>query len=263
MFEALPYYLTAGALAGLTSGLLGLGGGIIIVPVLYWMFQGQGIPPDAVMHYAVGTSLASIVFTSMASIHAHHRRGAVRWDVARWLAPGVALGALFGAVAADQIPSDGLRILFGVFELLVALQMGFTLIPQAQRALPGPGGLAACGGGIGLLSSLMGIGGGSFTVPLLHWCRIDMRQAVATSAACGLPIALTGSAGFIIMGWHEAQGVAGSVGYVFVPALFGIVIASVVFAPVGAALAHRLPLAQLRRVFAGVLCVIAIKMLIG
>ncbi|MEW5754681.1 MAG: sulfite exporter TauE/SafE family protein [Pseudomonadota bacterium] len=263
MFEALPYYLAAGALAGLTSGLLGLGGGIIVVPVLYWVFQGQGIAADAVMHYAVGTSLATIIFTSISSIHAHHRRGAVRWDVARWLAPGVALGALLGAVAADQIPSDGLRILFGVFELLVALQMGFLLIPQAQRPLPGPSGLAACGGGIGLFSSLIGIGGGSFTVPLLHWCRVDMRQAVATSAACGLPIAVMGSLGFIIMGWQEAQGTPGSMGYVYLPALFGIVGSSVVFAPLGAALAHRLPLTQLRWVFAGMLFLIAIKMLMG
>ncbi len=263
MIEALPYYLAAGVFAGLTSGLLGLGGGIIIVPVLYWVFQGQGIPPDALMHYAVGTSLASIVFTSLSSIRTHHRRGAVLWEVVRWLTPGVATGALLGALLANYVHSDGLRILFGVFELLIALQMGLALIPQAQRPLPARGGLAAFGGGIGVLSSLMGIGGGSFTVPFLHWCRVNMRQAVATSAACGLPIAVMGSIGFIITGWQDAQGIPGSLGYVYLPALLGIVVSSVLFAPLGAALAHRLPVEQLRRVFALVLLLIALKMLLG
>jgi len=256
-------YLGVGALAGLTAGLLGLGGGAVIVPALYMVFVAQGLPDAQIMHLAVGTSLATIIFTSLSSIRAHHRRDAVCWPLVRGLAPGIVLGALLGALLVNQLSSDLLRIIFGVCEILIALQMGLTLIPQGKQQLPGRFGLFNAGGITGLVSALIGIGGGSIMVPFLHWCQVNMRQAVATSAACGLPIALVATVSYIATGWSQTREIEWSVGFVYLPALLGIVAASIFFAPIGAALAHRLPLLMLRRLFALVLGLIGIKMLLG
>ncbi|VAW82190.1 Uncharacterized UPF0721 integral membrane protein [hydrothermal vent metagenome] len=256
-------YLGLGAIAGLVAGLLGVGGGLIIVPVLAAMFVRQGIADPVVMHLAIGTSLASIIFTSLSSVWAHHRRQAVRWrDVGR-LAPGIVVGAWLGAAIADNLPSAGLRTFFGLFELYVAIQMTFKFKPSPHRDLPGPVGMFGVGSLIGGISSVVGIGGGSFTVPFLSWCNVSMREAVGTSSACGIPIAVAGAAGFVIAGWGETTLPANSLGYVYLPALTGIAAASVLFAPLGARLAHGLPADRLKQVFALLLYVLAAFMLFG
>ena len=261
--EILFYYLLLGSLAGLMAGLLGVGGGLIIVPALVFLFSLQGIESVHMVHMAIGTSLATIVITSIASTWAHHRHGAVQWPVLLRLAPGIILGALLGAVIADYLSATHLRQVFGVFELLVAAQMLSGARPDAQRRVPGTAGMLSAGAGIGVISSIVGIGGGTMTVPFLVWCNVAMRQAVATSAACGLPIAVAGAVGYMMTGWHETGLPEWSSGYVYWPAFAGIVSTSIIFAPLGAVLAHRLPVASLKRVFALLLLVIGVKMLIG
>ena len=259
---ALAAYLLLGVFAGTTAGLLGVGGGLVIVPFLAWIFQAKGFSTELLMQLAVGTSLATITITSVSSLLAHHRRQGVLWPVFTRLVPGVMFGALAGALLANAIPSQGLRVFFGVFELLVAVQMGFGISPDAQRTLPGSAGLTGAGGVIGMLSALVGIGGGTMTVPFLTWCNVPMRQAVGTSAAVGLPIALAGAAGFVFTGVGEGTP-QWSLGYVYLPALAGIVVTSAAFAPLGARLAHVLPTAVLRRVFAVFLAAVGVKMVIG
>lgn len=256
----LPAFLLLGAFAGVLAGLLGVGGGLIIVPVLAIIFAERGF--DGVMHLAVGTSLATIVFTSISSVLAHHRRGAVRWEVFARLAPGIIIGALAGAAIADLMPGDGLRVVFGIFELAVAAQMALSVRPSPQRQLPGPAGMGVAGGVIGAVSAVVGIGGGTLTVPFLTWCNVPMRQAVATSAACGLPIALGGAAGFAGTGWGEPNLPDYTLGYLYLPALVSVVIASVAFAPLGARLAHSIPAAALKRFFALFLAILGIRMLV-
>lgn len=254
-------YAGLGAFAGVLAGLFGVGGGLVIVPVLAWLFLGAGVNPAVIMHLAVGTSLATIVFTSISSVYAHHRRGAVQWRAFAQLSPGIVIGAWLGAVIADHLPSTNLRIIFGVFELLVATQMGFGLKVSPHRTLPSKAGMAMAGGVIGTISAIVGIGGGTMTVPFLQWCNVEMRKAVATSAACGLPIAVAGVLGFVASGWNEVGLPPMSSGYLYWPALGGIVVASMLFAPLGARLAHALPAAQLKRYFALFLAFLGIKML--
>lgn len=253
-------FLLLGAFAGVLAGLLGVGGGLVIVPVLAFIFADRGF--DGVMHLAVGTSLATIVFTSLSSVRAHQRRGAVRWDVFARLTPGIVLGALVGAGIADLMPGERLRLVFGVFELLVAVQMALSAKPGPHRQLPGPAGMGIAGGVIGAVSAVVGIGGGTLTVPFLAWCNVPMRQAVATSAACGLPIAVAGAAGFVWTGWGEANLPEYTLGYLYLPALAGIVIASVLSAPLGARLAHTVPAASLKRFFALFLAILGLRMLL-
>ena len=255
-------YLATGAFAGLLAGLLGVGGGLLIVPILALSFATQGIADEVQMHLAVGTSLATIIFTSLSSIYAHHRRGAVAWPVFRAMTPGIILGALLGAVIARWLPSFSLRTLFGVFELFVALQMALSLKPAPHRGLPGSWGMSGAGAVIGSLSALLGVGGGTLTVPFLLWCNVAIHRAIATSAACGLPIAVAGATGFVISGWHNTLLPEWSSGYLYWPALLGVVTASVLFAPLWARLAHRLPTLVLKRLFALLLLGLALRMLI-
>lgn len=255
-------YLLLGAGAGIIAGLLGLGGGIVIVPALLYLFFRQDMPGDILMHLAVATSLATIVFTSISSTWAHHRHNAVLWPAVAALVPGVIGGSICGAVIAHYLPSTSLRIIFGIFELLVAVQIGFGFRPSAQRELPGRPGMFAAGGGIGGLSTLLGIGGGTLTVPFLLWCNVNIRNAVATSSACGLPIAAVGAVALMVAGSSYENLPAGSTGYVYWPAALIIMLASVITAPLGARLTHMLPVVILRRIFAIVLAAIGIRMLI-
>jgi uncharacterized membrane protein YfcA len=245
------------------AGLLGVGGGLIIVPALAWIFRLQGVSGEVIMHTAVGTSLATIVITSISSVYAHHRRGAVLWPVFWRLTPGIVIGALVGAAVADALPSDALQRVFAVFVLTVSAQMGFGAKPAAHRGLPGASGMTTAGGVIGSVSAIVGIGGGSLTVPFLSWCNIAIRNAVATSAACGLPIAVAGAFGFVLTGWDNEGLPPWSAGYVYGPALLGIVAASILSAPFGAKLAHTLPTHALKRVFAVFLAFVGINMLVG
>ena len=256
-------YLVLGAFSGTMAGLLGVGGGLIIVPVLAWLFTSNGVAPAIIMHLAIGTSLGIIVVTSVSSVRAHHHHGAVQWTVFRQLTPGIIVGALAGAAIADVLTSDVLRIVFGLLVLVIAAQMGFGRNPSAHRRLPGAAGMSVSGTVIGSVSALMGIGGGSLTVPFLSWCNISLRQAVATSAACGLPIAVAGTAGFVVMGWNEDMLPDKAFGYVYLPALVSVIITSMLFAPVGARLAHRLPVTTLKRVFAIFLVLVGLNMLWG
>jgi uncharacterized membrane protein YfcA len=261
--DAVIIYLLLGAFAGLVAGLLGVGGGLIIVPVLVFIFTDQGLAEHLIVHLAVGTSLATIVFTSISSVRAHHQHGAVLWPVFWQLTPGIVVGAWLGAAFADVLASDQLRRFFGVFELLVAIQMTFNVKPRPHRQLPNRAGMFGAGGVIGAISAIVGIGGGTMTVPFLVWCNVAMRKAVATSSACGLPIAIAGATGFIVTGWNAIDLPAYSSGYVYWPAFLGIVIASILTAPIGARLAHRLPAAQLKRIFAILLYILGLRMLLG
>lgn len=263
MLTTLLLYLALGAFAGVMAGMLGVGGGLIIVPVLAWIFGRQQVSDTLIMHLAIGTSLASIVVTSISSVRAHHQRGAVLWPAFWRLTPGIVIGAWLGAAVADVLSSAALTKIFAVFVLMVSAQMAFGAKPAPQRELPAAAGMAVTGGVIGALSAIVGIGGGSLTVPFLIWCNIHMRQAVATSAACGLPIALAGALGFIVTGFNAADLPAWSLGYVYGPALIGVAFASMLTAPLGAKLAHTLPTDSLKKVFAVFLAAVGAKMLLS
>ena len=256
--------LVFGGLAGVMAGLLGIGGGLLIVPVLALLFERQGIAADVVMQSAIGTALATIVFTALSSARAHHRRGAVRWPLVRALTPGIVIGGLAGSVIADMLPGRVLHYVVAGFMLVIAVQMAFgARAARPHRNLPGRAGLTTAGGIMGSLSTLVGIGGGSLTVPFLTWCSVPVKQAIATAAAIGFPIAVAGTVGYIVGGLNESGLPPWSIGYVVVPAFAGIVTASVLAAPLGARLAHRLSEVTLRRVFAVFLLVLALRMLLA
>jgi uncharacterized membrane protein YfcA len=260
--ELLAYLLT-GAAAGLLAGLLGVGGGIIIVPMLAWLFAQHGFASEAVMHYAVGTSLAVIIPTSLSSMLTHQRLGGVLWPVARRMMVGIIPGALLGAWLAAQMNSALLSGFFGAFMLLIALKFVVGIKPGSKRGLPGSIVLGCSGAAVGLVSALLGIGGGSISVPLLLWCGQNIRVAVGTSAALGLPIAVAGTAGFIVNGLTSTGQPGLNSGFVYWPAVAGVVLASVALAPLGARLAHHLPQQTLQRIFALLLAIIGLKMLSG
>ena len=263
ILSTLLFYLTLGLFAGVMAGLLGVGGGLIIVPTLAWIFHHQQVDDAIVMHLAIGTSLATIVVTSISSVRAHHRRGAVLWPIFWRLTPGIVVGAWLGAAIADALPSAVLSKVFAVFVLTVAAQMGFGAKPAPHRELPGTTGMLTAGGVIGAVSAIVGIGGGSLTVPFLTWCNIAIRQAVATSSACGLPVALAGALGFVVTGLNAAGRPDWSLGYIYGPALVGITLTSMLSAPLGAKLAHTLPTEMLKKVFAVFLTLVGVKMLLG
>jgi uncharacterized membrane protein YfcA len=265
--EILLLYFAVGAFVGFLAGLFGVGGGLVIVPVLVFIFTGDlwdapPIPQNLIMHIAIGTALATIMVTSLSSMRAHHQHGGVLWSAVWQLTPGIVIGTLIGAVLVDQLPNGTLRIVFGIFELLVAAQIGLGVRATPHRQLPGWTGMTAMAFIIGGVSAIVGIGGGTLTVPFLAWCNVGMRQAVATSAACGLPIAVAGTVGFMVAGWNEAQLPAWSSGYIYWPAFAGIATASVLSAPFGARLAHTLPVAKLKRYFSIFLALLGIRMLV-
>lgn len=256
-----PAYLFTGAIAGIMAGMLGVGGGLVIVPVLVWLFRQQGMDESVVMHVAVGSSLATIIVTSIGAIQAHQRRDAVLWEHVKILTPGILAGALLGAAVAEQLPTLWLQRLFAIFLLVVGLRMAMNVSAQVQRHMPGSAMSMFAGAVIGSISSIVGIGGGSLTVPWLSWQRIPMANAVATSSACGLPIAVAGAIGFAWTGWGKSALPEFSTGYLYWPAIAGIVVSSYLLTPLGAKLAHQLPVAVLRRVFAFLLLVIGLRLL--
>ena len=256
-------YLALGAFAGTLAGLFGIGGGLIIVPVLIFTFGLQGISPEIVPHLAVGTSLATILFTSVSSIRSHHRHGAVRWDLFRPMTVGIIAGALIGAWTASLMSGPALELVIGVFVILVGFKMFFQVDPKPGRDVPGIAGLGVAGGGIGWASAIFVIGGGTLTVPYLSWCNVRMQQAVGTSAACGLPIAIAGALGNIWTGWQNPVLPELSVGFIYLPALTGIIFTSVFFARVGANLAHRLNPRVLKRIFSIMLLLVGLRFLLS
>jgi len=251
--------ITVGAIAGTLAGLLGIGGGILIVPVLALVFEHQGIHGDVIMHVAIGTSLATIALTSVSSIRAHQKHQAIDWPVFRRITPGIVAGGMLGSMAASLIPGADLRLIFGLFMLLVAAQMIFGSASKPHRKLPATGGMFISGTLIGAMSSLMGVGGGSMSVPFLTWCNMAIRQAVATSAAIGFPIAVVGAAGFIVTGWGVEHRPEWSLGFVNIPTFLSIVVATSLFAPLGARVTHRIQPQKLRLFFGFFLLLLSFK----
>ncbi|HEY0287931.1 MAG TPA: sulfite exporter TauE/SafE family protein [Pseudomonas sp.] len=255
-------YLALGGCAGVLAGLFGVGGGIIIVPVLVFSFTLQGFDNSVLTHLAVGTSLATIVFTSIQSVRAHHRVGAVQWQFFAWMTLGILIGAGLGALTASYIAGPYLQKIIGVFAILVAIQMFLDFKPRASGGTHGKPGLTLAGVVIGWASAIFGIGGGSLTVPFLTWRGLTMQQAVATSSACGFPIAVASAISFMILGWHDPLLPPHSLGFVYLPALLGIALTSMFFARFGARLAHKLSPRLLKRLFALLLVVVGMSFLI-
>ncbi|CAE6884619.1 putative membrane transporter protein [Pseudomonas marincola] len=255
-------YLSLGAAAGVLAGLFGVGGGIIIVPVLVLSFKAQGLAPEILTHLAIGTSLATIIFTSINSVLEHHRKGAVLWPLFVWMLLGICLGGQLGSMTAALLNGEMLQKIIGVFALVVAVQMSLQLRPNPSRVVPGKVGLTGAGVVIGWASAIFGIGGGTLTVPFLTWRSVPMQKAVATSAACGLPIAVSGAIGFMWNGWNNPQLPEWSAGFIYLPALAGIAISSMFFARVGARLAHRLSPLMLKRLFALLLFSVGVNFLL-
>ena len=252
-------YALTGLFAGFLAGYLGIGGGLVLVPALSWLFSRDPATADVAVQMAVATSLATMLFTSMSSLLAHHRRGAILWSLVRQMIPGLLAGALLGSIIADRIGSVALGNVFGVFALLIGLQMLRGTRRTAGRPLPGRFAVTGTGFGIGTVSSLLGIGGGSMTVPWLLWHGQRVQNAVATAAACGYPIAIAGTLGFVMLG--DSTSTALTLGYVHLPALAGVAVFSVMGAPLGVAAVHRSSPLLAKRFFAAFLLLVAVKML--
>lgn len=263
LLSVFAIYMVLGAFAGTLAGLFGIGGGLIIVPVLIFSFGAQGFGPEIAAHMAVGTSLATIVFTSVSSIRSHQKHSAIRWDIFRPMTFGIVLGALVGAWTASLLSGPALELVIGIFVILVGLKMLLDVNPSPGRDVPGSPSLGAAGAGIGWASAIFGIGGGTLTVPYLSWCNVRMQHAVGTSAACGLPIAIAGALGNAWTGWSEPALPEYSLGFIYLPALIGIILTSVLFARVGANLAHRLNAKVLKRVFAIMLLLVGLRFLLS
>ncbi len=261
--ETVAVFLVTGVAAGVLAGLFGVGGGLIIVPALAVILPKLGTAPEVVMQSAIGTSLAVIGLTGISSTRSHNARGGVIWPIFWRLAPGIVIGSLIGAAIAHQVSSDVLKKCVGIGALLISIQMLIDAAPKPTRSAPGALGLGLVGSVIGALSALIGIGGGSLTVPYLSACNIDMRRAVGTSAACGMPIAWAGAAGFAFNG-HGVAGLAQwSLGYIDLAAFAGIAVTSVLTAPLGAKLAHGISPKLLKRAFAIFLAGVSLRMLLS
>jgi len=255
-------YAAIGAAVGFFAGMLGIGGGAIMVPLLVWSFEAQGLPKTHILHLAVGTAMATILFTSISSVRAHAVRGAIRWDIARNMTPGILAGGLVGSWIASFIPPLLFAALFTAVIYIAATNLLLERNRRPSRQPPGFAGMSAFGFLVSALSAFAAVGGAFLTVPFMLWCNVPMLQAIGTAAVIGFPIALSGTIGFVATGLRETGLPPHSVGFVFLPALGGIVVASMLAAPLGAAAAHRLPTLWLRRIFAVLFYVIATRMLI-
>ena len=257
------YYVILGLFVGYFSGLLGIGGGLIMVPVLAFMFEAQNLPAQNILHLALGTSMATILFTSLSSTLQHHAHQAVNWDIVRFITPGILLGTALGALIVAYVATFYLAIFFVLFVYFAATQMLIGFKPEATRDYPSRLEVTAAGMVIGSISSIVSIGGGVLSVPYMLWHRLPLRHAIATSAALGFPIAVGGTLGYMATGYYRGIDLpAYSLGYVYLPVLLWLVIGTVVTAPLGAKATHRMPVNRLRQIFALVLFVLATKMLI-
>ncbi len=251
-----------GICTGFLAGLLGIGGGMLMVPFMTIIFSARGLGPDLAVKMAIATSMATILFTSIASVRAHHKRGAVRWDLVRTLAPGIVIGSIIASMGVFALlKGSWLAIFFAVFVGFSATQMFIDRKPAPSRQIPGTAGQLGAGGFIGFISGLVGAGGGFISVPFMTWCNVAMHNAVATSAALGFPIALSNAVGYAIAGQSAAGLPPNSLGYIWLPALLVIAVGSVFTAPLGAKAAHALPVKKLKRIFASVLYLLAAYML--
>ena len=250
-----------GLCTGFLAGLLGIGGGMIMVPFLTYLLGARGVGPDLAVKMAIATSMATIIFTSVSSVRAHHKKKAVRWDLVKGLAPGIVIGSLIGSLGIFAFAKGTyLALFFALFVGFSATQMFLDKKPAPTRQMPGGAGQVAAGGVIGFLSGLVGAGGGFVSVPFMTWCNVPIHNAVATSAALGFPIALANVIGYVLGGQSVADLPAGSLGYVWLPSLGVIASCSVLTAPLGAKAAHNLPVKKLKRVFASLLFALAAYM---
>jgi uncharacterized membrane protein YfcA len=254
-------YPLLGAFAGFIAGLFGVGGGLTIVPLLLLIFTAQDFPIEHGMHLALGTSMATIVLTSMSSMRAHHQHGAVRWDIVKVFAPGLMAGTFGGSFIAAAIPTRPLAVVFTAIVFYASASMLIDRKPRPSRQLPGNAGMLAVGTGIGLVSSMVAAGGGFLSIPFMVFCNVAIHHAVGTSAALGFPIAVAGAIGYIASGYGVAGLPPYSFGYIYLPALVGVVVVSMLFAPLGARTAHALPVKQLKRGFGVFLALLALQML--
>ncbi len=254
-------YLAIGAAVGFFAGLLGIGGGAIMVPLLVMLFDAQGLPREHILHLAVGSAMATILLTSISSVRAHSQRGALRWDLVKAMTPGMLLGGLAGSAVAGSIPTRLLALLFSILIFFAAVNILIERKPAPSRALPRAGVFFFGGFVISGASAFVAIGGALMTVPFLVYCQVPILQAIGTAAALGFPIALASSIGFVASGLANPGLPPWSLGYVYLPAFAGITITSVLFAPLGAYVTHRMPTRILRRVFACLMFALAIKMM--
>ena len=251
-----------GTATGFLAGLLGIGGGMMMVPFITIIMSNRGAAPELAIKMAIATSMATIIFTSLSSVWAHQRHGAVRWDIVKRLAPGIVAGSFAGSLGVFALLKGSyLAVLFALFVGFSATQMFLDKKPEATRQLPGTGGLLAAGGFIGFLSGLVGAGGAFISVPFMTWCNIAIRSAVGTSAALGFPIAVANVIGYVISGLSVRNLPVGAFGYIWLPALLVIAVCSFLMAPLGAKAAHTLPIGKLKRIFASVLYLLAAYML--
>ncbi|OGB22221.1 MAG: hypothetical protein A3I66_17780 [Burkholderiales bacterium RIFCSPLOWO2_02_FULL_57_36] len=254
-------FLILGSATGFAAGLLGIGGGMLLVPFITFLMVTQEFPKELIIHMAIATSLATIMFTSISSVRAHHKRGAVSWNIVKLLAPGILIGSWIGPWIGKHLSSSGLALFFAAFVAFSATQMLLNKKPPASHDLPKAPGMLGAGGIIGILSGLVGAGGGFVSVPFMMWCNVKIHNAVATSAALGFPIALAGTLSNIYYGMSTPGLPAGSLGFIYLPALLVISAASVLTAPLGARTAHKLPVKSLKRIFAVLLYALAAYML--
>jgi uncharacterized membrane protein YfcA len=253
----IPVFVAIGILVGFIAGLLGIGGGMTMIPLLTLIFGYEHFPVDDILHIAVATSMATIVFTSIASVRAHNLHGAVLWPVFWKLSPGILIGSLVGPQLVSGMSTRLLSGVFALFTSYTATRLVLNRLPKPSRELPGTVGLTVVGTGIGVLSSMVGAGGGFVSVPFMTACNVRIQNAVATSAALGVPIAVAGTVGFLIAGFRHPGLPPYTVGYIYLPALVAIVSASIVVAPIGARMAHRWPVARLRYAFAALMYLVA------
>ncbi len=260
MFHCLLYPLI-GSIAGLFAGLLGIGGGSVVVPGLAFVFKESGFAPDAVMHMAAGTSLAVMVFTACSSVRAHHVRGNIDWAVVFRFLPGILIGVVLGAILASFLSTRILELIFGVFLIFIAVRIFLLNTPKSTRYLPNFLALFFISLLIGGKSGLLGIGGGALTIPFLIYCNFSIRRASGTTAACTLPIAIIGVISFIVVGYRANLHIPYSTGYIYWPAVLGIAVVSVIFAPIGAAIAGRTNTDLLKRIFAVFIFIVGLRLL--
>jgi uncharacterized membrane protein YfcA len=256
------YLALLGLVTGFLAGLLGIGGGMIMVPFVTAILSSRGVAAELAVKMAIATSMATIVFTSVSSVRAHHQRGAIRWDIVKGLAPGIVLGAAVASLGVFVLlKGSALALFFAGFVSFSATQMFQDKKPSPSRAIPGKAGLVGVGSVIGFLSGLVGAGGGFISVPFMTWCNVAIHNAVATSAALGFPIALANAVGYIVGGSGMADLPPYSMGFIWLPGLAVIASCSVFTAPLGAASAHKLPVKKLKKVFATILYTLAAYML--
>ncbi len=260
--EWIAAYLVLGIFVGFMAGLLGVGGGVIMLPVLTSLFLSQGLPTEQVVHIALGTSMASIVMTSLSSMLAHHRKRGVRWDLFKAMAPGVLVGAFAATFLATILSAQALAIFFGCYMLYASIQLYLNKQPKPSSNITGTPELIAAGTTVGGVAALVSIGGGTLMVPYFTWRNIKLTTAIGTSAAIGFPLSVAGTIGYIYNGWGTPNDLGQSVGFVYLPAVIVISAMSMLFAPLGAKVAHKLPVKVLKKVFAVLLVILAAKMLI-